>query len=380
MRLKGFKVGYTTTDGVYIQNRLMMSGDCTGPVSAEFVLKDPTVDFAVLECARGGLLRAGLGFDKCDVAIVTNVAPDHLGLKGIHTIEQLAKVKGVVPETVNRDGYAILNADDDNVYGMRKAVEANVALFSMDEENPRIRAIAKVGGLSAIYENGYITICRGEWKMRVMKAVNVPLTYGGKALFMIQNILPATLAAYVRGVSLEDIRVALQSFIPSPAQTPGRLNMFEFKNFKVLLDYAHNEAGLKALNNMLQYMDGKPKIGIIAGIGDRRVEDNNNIGRIAAEMFDEIIIRQDKHLRGKTETELIDMLETGIKSFDPQKKVTVIPSEEEAIDHAITNAKPGCMIVICSDVVPDALAQVTRYKEEEAKKLYGFDKKDIPNL
>ncbi len=380
MRMKGFKVGYTTTDGVYIQNRLLMSGDCTGPVSAEFVLKDPTVNFAVLECARGGLLRAGLGFKNCDVAVVTNVAPDHLGLKGIHTIEQLAKVKGVVPETVRRDGYAILNADDDNVYAMRKAVDANVALFSMDEDNPRIKAIAKVGGLSAVYENGYITICRGEWKMRVIKAVNVPLTFGGRAAFMIQNILPATLTAYVRGISLEDIRVALQSFIPSPAQTPGRLNMFEFKNFNVLLDYAHNAAGLRALNNMLQYMDGSPKVGIIAGIGDRRVEDNNEIGSIAAEMFDEIIIRQDKHLRGRSEKDLIDMLETGIKSVDPNKKVSIIPSEEEAIDFAIKNAKHGSMIVICSDVVPDALAQVTRYKEEEANKLYEFDTKDIPNL
>lgn len=380
MRMRGLKVGYTTTDGVYIQNRLLMTGDCTGPKSAEFVLKDPTVNFAVLECARGGLLRAGLGFTNCDVAVVTNVAPDHLGLKGIHTIEQLAKVKGVVPETVRPDGYAILNADDDLVYGMRKSVEANVALFSMDEDNPRIKAIARVGGLSAIYENGYITICRGEWKMRVIQAVNVPLTFGGRAAFMIQNILPATLTAYVRGVPLEDIRVALQSFIPSPSQTPGRLNMFEFKNYNVLLDYAHNAAGLRALSNMLQYMDGKPKVGIIAGIGDRRVEDNNEIGSIAAEMFDEIIIRQDKHLRGRSETELINMLETGIKSVNPDKKVTIIPSEKEAIDFAIKNASPGCMIVICSDVVPDALAQVTKYKEEEANQLYEFDKKDIPNL
>ena len=216
--------------------------------------------------------------------------------------------------------------------------------------------------------------------MRVIQAVNVPLTFGGRAAFMIQNILPATLTAYVRGVPLEDIRVALQSFIPSPAQTPGRLNMFEFKNYNVLLDYAHNAAGLKALSNMLQYMDGKPKVGIIAGIGDRRVEDNNEIGSIAAEMFDEIIIRQDKHLRGRSETELINMLETGIKSVDPDKKVTIIPSEKEAIDYAIENASPGCMIVICSDVVPDALAQVTKYKEEEANQLYEFDKKDIPNL
>ncbi len=380
MRMNGKKVGYTTTDGVYIQNRLMMTGDCTGPASAEFVLKDPTVDFAVLESARGGLLRAGLGFKSCDVAIVTNVAPDHLGLKGIHTIEQLARAKGVIPETVHAGGYAILNADDDLVYGMRKSVSANVALFSMDENNPHIRSIAKVGGLSAVYENGYITICRGEWKMRITKAINVPLTFGGKATFMIQNVLPAALAAYVRGVSLEDIKVGLESFIPSPSQTPGRLNMFEFKNFSVLLDYAHNVAGLKALNNMLQKMDASPKVGIIAGIGDRREEDNNGIGEIAAEMFDEIIIRQDKHLRGKKDTELIDMLSEGIRKVDPDKKVTIIPKENEAIEHAIKTAKPGSMIVICSDVVPDALALVTKFKEEEASSLYDFTKDDIPNL
>lgn len=381
MRLKGFKVGYTTTDGVYIQNRLLMQGDCTGPASAEFVLRDPTVNFAVLECARGGLLRAGLGFTQCDIGIVTNVAPDHLGLKGIHTLEQLAKVKGVIPETVQKDGYAILNADDENVYAMRKNVTSNVALFSMDESNPHIKAMAKVGGLTAIYENGYITICKGEWKMRVTKAVNVPLTFGGKALFMIQNVLPAVLTAYVRGIALEDIRVSLESFIPSPAQTPGRLNMFEFKNFTLLLDYAHNSAGLRALHHMIQKMDGTPKVGIIAGIGDRRLEDNMDIGRIAAEMFDEIIIRQDKNLRGKTEKELIDMLLAGINEIDKNKKVTVIPSEKEAIDYAISSARKGSLIVICSDVVPDALAQVSKYKEEEANLLYNFDKKeDIPNL
>lgn len=379
MRLRGFKVGYTTTDGVYIQNRLLMQGDCTGPASTEFVLKDPTVNFAVLECARGGLLRAGLGFHTCDVGIVTNVAPDHLGLKGIHTLEQLAKVKGVIPETVRPDGYAILNADDDLVYGMRKSVQANVALFSMDEDNPRIKAIAKVGGISAIYENGYITICRGTWKMRITKAINVPLTYGGKAAFMIQNVLPAALTAYVRGIPLEDIKVALESFIPSPSQTPGRLNMFEFKNFNVLLDYAHNPAGLRALQNMLQHMDGTPKVGIIAGIGDRREQDNNEIGQVAAEMFDEVIIRQDKHLRGKTENEIIDMLTAGIRKADPNKKVTVFKAERDAIDYAIKNAVPGSLIVVCSDVVPDALAQVTKYKEEEANRLYEFTKADIPN-
>jgi cyanophycin synthetase len=379
MKLKGFKVGYTTTDGVYIQNRMLMQGDCTGPASAEFVLRDPTVNFAVLECARGGLLRAGLGFHSCDIGIVTNVAPDHLGLKGIHTIEQLAKVKGVIPETVRSGGYAILNADDDYVYAMRKAVTANVALFSMDENNPRIKAIAKVGGLAAVYENGFITICRGEWKMRITKATSVPLTFGGKATFMIQNVLPAVLAAYTQGVSIEDIKVALETFIPSPGQTPGRLNMFEFKDFSVLLDYAHNAAGLRALQNMLEKMDGSPKVGIIAGIGDRRVEDNMEIGRVAAQMFDEIIIRQDKHLRGKTEQELIDMLLAGIRDIDPDKKITVIKSERDAITHAITTAQKGSLIVISSDVVPDALAQVTEFKEKEVAKLYEFNKSEIPN-
>jgi cyanophycin synthetase len=367
-RMKGHKVGYTTTDGVYIQNRLLMTGDCTGPASAEFVLKDPTVDFAVLESARGGLLRAGLGFKNCDIGIVTNVAPDHLGLKGIHTIEQLARVKGVIPETVFPDGYAILNADDDLVYEMRKNVKCNVALFSLDENNPRMLKHAKAGGLSAVYENGYITIRKGEWKMRVTKAINVPLTFEGKATFMIQNVLPAVLTGYIRNFSIEDIKVSLESFIPSPAQTPGRLNMFRFKEFEVLIDYAHNAAGLKALGDMIGKMDAHPKIGMIAGIGDRRPEDNHEIGAVAASMFDEIIIRQDKNLRGKTEQELIEMIHNGIKSVDPNKKITIIPSEHEAIMHAFKHATKGCMLVFCSDVIPDALNLVMKFKEEEALK------------
>jgi len=320
-KMKGFRVGYTTSDGVYIQNRLLMSGDCTGPASTEFVLKDPTVNFAVLECARGGLLRAGLGFKNCDVGIVTNVAADHLGLKGIHTVEQLAKVKGVIPETVLPDGYAILNADDDLVYEMRRGIESNLALFSMDENNPRIQALQRKGGITAVYENGYVTLCRGTWKMRIMKAENIPLTYGGKAQFMIQNVLPAIIAANVQGISIEDMKAGLETFIPSASQTPGRLNLFKFENFQVLLDYAHNPAGMRALQKFTDNLDATKKVGIIAGIGDRRVEDNNEMGSIAAEMFDEVIIRQDKRLRGKTEEELIKMLDDGIKAKDPNKKV-----------------------------------------------------------
>ncbi len=368
-RMKGYKVGYTTTDGVYIQNRLLMSGDCTGPASAEFVLKDPTVDFAVLESARGGLLRAGLGFKNCDIGIVTNVASDHLGLKGIHTIEQLARVKGVVPETVYPDGYAILNADDDLVYEMRNNIKSNLALFSLDEKGKRMVRHAKSGGLAAVYENGYITICKGEWKMRITKAINVPLTFDGKATFMIQNVLPAVLTGYIRGFSIEDLKVAIESFIPSAAQTPGRLNLFRFREFNVLLDYAHNPAGLRALKSLVEKMKGAPKIGMIAGIGDRRDEDNFEVGVVAAEAFDEIIIRQDKNLRGKSEKDIIDMIHKGIKSVDPDKPVTIITSEKEAITHAITTAKKGTLLVFCSDVVPDALNLVMKFKEEEAQKI-----------
>ena len=366
-KMNGYRVGYTTSDGVYIQNRLLMTGDCTGPASAEFVLRDPTVNMAVLECARGGLLRAGLGFKKCDIAIVTNVASDHLGLKGIHTIEQLARVKGVVPETVLPDGYAILNADDELVYDMRRSLDCNVALFSMDENNPHIKALQRKGGVTAIYENGYVTICRGEWKMRVLKAKDIPLTYGGKAKFMIQNVLPAIIAANVQGISIEDMKAGLETFIPSATQTPGRLNLFKFKNFNILLDYAHNPAGMRALKDFTDALDATVKVGIIAGIGDRREEDNNEMGSIAAEMFDEIIIRQDKRLRGKTEEELIKMLEDGIKMKDPNKKITIIPSEKEAITFAVKNAVKGSLIVLSSDVIPEALDLVKKFKNLEAK-------------
>src|SRR5687767_1979 len=172
----GKKVGYTTSDGVYIQNQMMMKGDCTGPISSQFVLKDPTVDFAVLECARGGILKAGLAFQNCEVAVVTNVAADHMGLGGIHTLEAMAKVKAVVPETVFDHGYAVLNADDDLVYKMKSDLDCNVALFSMDEHNPRIREHAAGNGLSCVFENGYITLMKGAWKIRVLHVKHIPLT------------------------------------------------------------------------------------------------------------------------------------------------------------------------------------------------------------
>lgn len=366
-KLSGYKVGYTTSDGVYIQNRMIMKGDCTGPVSTQFVLKDPAVNFAVLECARGGLLRSGLGFKNCDIGIVTNVAADHLGLNGINTLGQLARVKGVIPETVKPDGYAILNADDDQVFDMQYDLVCKVALFSMDEKNPRILKFQEEGGLTAIYENAYITITRGIWKMRVMKAENIPLTFGGKAKFMIQNILPAVLTAHIRGITIEDMKAALGSFIPSANQTPGRMNLFKFRDFQFLLDYAHNPSGMRALQNFSNSFQSNYKIGIIAGIGDRREEDTIEIGKIAAEMFDEIIIRQDENLRGKTEEELLSLIEQGIKSKSPDKKITIIPSESEAIRHSIEYAKKDAIIILCSDAVEESLKLLRSLKEQEDK-------------
>jgi cyanophycin synthetase len=361
----GYKVGYTTTDGVYIQNQLMMKGDCTGPVSAEFVLRDPTVNYAVLECARGGILRAGLGFHHCDVAVVTNVAEDHIGLSGIDTIEKLAKVKAVAAQTVFPQGYAILNADDDLVYDMHKDLKCKVAYFSLNEHSGRIKRHCAKGGLAAIYENGFITLLKGTWKIRVEKVTNVPLTFSGMAEFNIANVLAATLAAYVQDFKTEDIRQALQTFTPSPALTPGRMNMFHFRNYSVMIDYAHNTHGLNAIGKFLKSVEATAKVGIIAGVGDRRDEDIISLGVAAGNIFDEIIIRQDKHLRGRTEEEIIALMTQGIHQVDPNKKITVIKKESLAIEYAINNAIKDSFIVITSDVVPDALEQIKQYKAEE---------------
>lgn len=377
MRSVGNKVGMTCSDGVYIMNRMLMKGDCTGPASAQFVLKDPLVDMAVLETARGGLVRSGLGFEHCDVAIVTNVAADHLGLKDIHTLEELAHVKSTVPRSVRQDGYAILNADDELVMAMRKQCTSKIALFSLDENNRLLRQHCKLGGLAAVYENGFITISKGEWKLRIEKAVNVPLTYGGKAVFNIQNVLPAVLAAFVRGVKIEELREALMTFVPSATQTPGRMNLFQFRNFQVIVDYAHNPHGFEALGKFLSKVPDSPKIGVIAGVGDRRDEDTVNLGRLSAQMFDEIIIRQDRNLRGKSDDEIIALMVKGIQEIDPKKKYTIIKKEDEAIRHAIGTAPKGSFITLCSDVVPDALALVLKLKEEDEK--VDFNKDDIPN-
>jgi len=361
----GFKVGFTTSDGIYVQNHMMEKGDTTGPISAEYILKDPTVEFAILETARGGILRSGLGFSRCDIAIITNIQEDHLGLSDINTLDDLARVKATVVKSVKKDGWAILNADDEQCIKIASELSCNIAYFSLDENNALIQKLGKEGKIVAVYENGFITIKKGEWKIRVERATHVPLTLGGKAKFMIANVLAATLASYLYGFKTEDISLSLQTFIPSVAQTPGRMNIFDFKKFKVLIDFAHNPAGYRGVEGYLESVEATKKIGIIAGVGDRRDEDIKECGLIAGRMFDHIIIRQEKYLRGRTEEEIINLILEGVNQADKKVTYEIIPKETEAIKHAIDNAQDGSFITALSDVVTNAIDIVQQYLDKE---------------
>ncbi|NHM07222.1 cyanophycin synthetase [Flavobacterium sp. CYK-4] len=363
----GYKVGFTTSDGIYIQNHMLEKGDTTGPVSAEYILKDPTVEFAVLETARGGILRSGLGFSRCDIAVITNIQEDHLGLSDIHTLEDLARVKSTVVKSVKKDGWAILNAEDEQCVKIGEELSCNVAYFSMDEENPLIKKLCKEGKIVCVYENGFITVKKGEWKIRIERATHVPLTLGGKAKFMIANALAATLASYLWGFKTEDISQSLQTFIPSAAHTPGRMNIFEFKKFKVMIDFAHNPAGYRGVEDYLSSVEATKKIGIIAGVGDRRDEDIKECAKIAGRMFDHIIIRQEKHLRGRTEEEIINLILEGIGESGRSVSHEIITKEVEAIKHAINIAEEGTFITALSDVVTNAIEIVQEYLDKESE-------------
>jgi cyanophycin synthetase len=364
-RQSGCVTGLTTTDGIYIDEELVMTGDCSGPGSAQFVLRDPSVQFAVLETARGGILRSGLGFDQCDTAIVTNVAEDHLGLDGINSLIDLAKVKSVVPESVSATGYAILNADDDLVYAMKDRVHCKVALFSLYSDNVRIEAHCNKGGLAAVYENGFLLLRIGNHIIPVEEAINIPICFGGKAEFNVANVLAATLAAYTNQIRLSTIRQALRSFIPSADTTPGRLNMFSFGDFSVLLDYAHNPHGVRALGKFLKTFKATHKVGIITGVGDRRDEDIIAIGEESARIFDEIIIRHDADMRGRTVAEVEALLTEGIFKVRPSLRVTGNLAECESVEYAIEHARAGSLIVILTDDIRSVTACISDYQQRE---------------
>ena len=361
----GYKTGFVTTDGIYVEDKLIKKGDCTGPVSAETILRDPGVEYAVLECARGGILRSGLGFSKCDVGIVTNVSADHLGLKDINTLDDMARVKGVIAESVSENGYAVLNADDDRVYAMRENVTSRVALFSLDPSSQRLKAHIKDGGIAASIDNGSIMLYEGKKKINFGDVKKVPLTFSGAALFMVQNVLAAVIAGHTSGISTEVIKEALKTFTPSPRLTPGRMNVFKFHNFNVLLDYAHNKAGLEALSGYLDQSGAKVKVGIVTGVGDRRTEDIEEVGEQAARMFDEIIIRMDDDLRGRTAEEMAALVQKGIKKVNSKIPVKVIPGTADAIKYAVDNASKGSLITVCCEKVRETIRIISDLQQEK---------------
>ncbi len=365
VKSNGYRVGFTTSDGIYIQNTMLSRGDTTGPMSAEFILKDPTVEFAVLETARGGILRSGLGFSQCDIGVLTNIEEDHLGLNDIHNLKDLTRVKRVVLDSVKKSGWSVLNADSEYSMKIINDLDSQIAIFSMNENNPYIQKFAKEGKITCIYEEGFVTIKKGDWKIRIGKAKDFPITMEGKAKFMIENVLAASLACYLYGFGIEDISNSLRTFIPSAQLTPGRLNVFKFKNFKVLIDFAHNPSGYGAIEDYLKNVEATKKIGIISGVGDRRDSDIKECGKIAGRMFDHIIIRNEKHLRGRTEEEINGLIIEGMQSSGRNISYEIIPKEIDALKHAMGMAEEGTFITALSDVISNAIELVQEYQTKE---------------
>ncbi|MEM6613240.1 MAG: cyanophycin synthetase [Cyanobacteria bacterium P01_C01_bin.72] len=362
-RQTGKVVGFTATDGIYIQEYLVEQGDNTGPYSAGAILKDPTVEVAVLETARGGILRSGLAFDSCDIGVVLNVAADHLGLGGIDTIEQMARVKGVVAETVKADGYAVLNADDPLVAAMADKVRCKVAYFSMNPDHPLIMEHSRRNGLAAVYENGYLSILEGKWTLRIEQAVNIPMTMGGKAPFMIANALASCLAAFAQGVDIEQIRQGVRTFQMSAEQTPGRMNLFHVKDYQVLIDYAHNPHGFKAVGDFVRNWEGT-KIGVVGAPGDRRDEDLVQMGNLSAKIFDHIIIKEDQDTRGRVCGEVADLIQKGIYQVSVDKTYEIILDETDASARALSLAQANNLVVIFPEKIEPAIKQIKQYIQQ----------------
>ncbi|MDB9426041.1 cyanophycin synthetase [Microcystis aeruginosa CS-564/01] len=360
-RQTGKVVGFTTTDGVYIDDYLVEKGDNTGPYSASMILKDPTVEIAVLETARGGILRSGLAFNQCDVGVVLNVAADHLGIGDIDTIEQMAKVKSVVAEVVSAEGYAVLNADDPLTVSMAEKVKGRVAYFSMSPDNPIIHDHIRRGGMAAIYENGYLSILEGEWTLRIEEAVNIPVTMQGMAPFMIANALAACLATFVQGIDIELIRQGVRTFKPSVAQTPGRMNLFDLGHHHALIDYAHNPAGYEAVGGFVGNWSGE-KVGVVGGPGDRRDDDLILLGKLSAQMFDRIIVKEDNDTRGRRRGEVADLILRGISQENASLRPEVILDETEALEKALSTVSEGGLVVIFPESVTQAIDLIEKHR------------------
>ncbi len=385
LKLMGRRVGMTSTDGIVVDGRLIRKGDMSGPKSAQMVLQNPTVDTAVFEVARGGILREGLGYDRNDVAVVTNVTGDHLGLGGITSIGQLANVKGEVVEAVPRSGSAVLNADDHLVYRMGRHCAGRVVLFSMattkgEEGFDRVDGHASRGGAAFVLEpssEGELIVLRlGSRTMPVLYTHLIPATFGGRARMNVANALAAAAAAWAAGAHLHDIRQGLRTFSTSFFQSPGRLNLLDVAGVRVVIDYCHNVDGMRQLADFVNRMMvdqhtkagriGAPKattrtgraIGVLGIPGDRRNEDQREYGAIASAAFDEIIVREDKNLRGRQPGETASNVIEGIRAARAAgtaraTRADRVLEEMSAVRTALRRAVPGDLVVCCVD---DAIA------------------------
>jgi cyanophycin synthetase len=368
MKGMGRKVGLTSTDGIFVDGRLVRKADSSGPRSASMVLQNPTVDFAVFEVARGGILREGLGYQRNDVAVVLNVTGDHLGLGGITSIRQLAQVKQVVVEAVPRDGVAVLNADDPLVAAMSRACSGAVLYFSMDPENDRIKFQASRGRRAVTLEPGtngeMIVLRQGRKSMPLVWTHLIPATFEGRARMNVQNALAATAAAWAAGAHLHDIRQGLRTFTTSYYMAPGRLNLFELDGYRVVVDYAHNPPAVEALGQFVASMtEPTPggaralvtgrRIAVIATAGDRREDDMREIGRIAAGYFDQVIVREDENNRGRPRGDTAAFIEEGVRQAMTGgarcESVEVVLDELDATRTALDVAVAGDVVVVCVD-------------------------------
>jgi cyanophycin synthetase len=362
-------VGFTTTDGTYLQNRLVLEGDMTGPFSANVILSNPTVDIAVLETARGGLLRAGLGFDEVDVGVVLNVSADHLGLRGINTVEQLAEVKSVIASVVKREGHAILNADDPLVYAMRDRTPGDLVLFSTktESESKELKRHLARNGIGACIENDTFVIRRGRLRIPIAPVREVPLMLGGAAKFQRENVLAAIATAYVQGMRYDDIRAGLLSFFPSPSLTPGRLNLIPVANGRVLVDYAHNPAAIAGVVEFALNLDAGKRIGVITAPGDRRDDDLRTIGRLSAPL-DYIIIKEDTYRRGREPGVIAALIGEGLEAAGMAKdRYEIIYDETEAIKRAIALMQDNDLALVLADDVNASLATIRSFSPEKSR-------------
>ncbi|HWG90786.1 MAG TPA: cyanophycin synthetase [Candidatus Thermoplasmatota archaeon] len=360
----GARVGTATTTGVELQGQVVVEGDYSGPSGAQFVLREPTVDHAVLEVARGGILRRGLGFEECDVGILLNVSTDHLGEGGIDTLEDLSRLKGTVVEAVKRSGTAVLNADDPLVLAFRERLRCNIALFSLDPDNPVLEDHLDSGGCVVTVVGNSIVLRQGLAEFDVADVRDIPLTLNGKATFNIQNVMAAVAAAHALGVPEDVLRGALATFTPSYGQIPGRMNLFDVGGFKVLIDYGHNVAALQALAKVLPYLSHGRRINVGSASGNRRDQDLEAFGRTLAGMYDMIFLC-DPDPRGRAPGETAQVIERGILSTDfPASRLFVYEDELDAIDAALAEARDGDLVVVQADDIRAAVQRVREVKEE----------------